>query len=76
MNEKWRRKGKALLASRTALVKSERTDFVQRWVEKVVVERAVTTVTLLAQFGDWGCVQAEFDDMLPIRAFIPMSAIL
>ena len=35
-----------------------------------------TTVTLLAQFGDWGYVQAEFDDMLPIRAFIPMSAIL
>lgn len=49
MNEKWRRKGKALLASRTALVKSERTDFVQRWVEKVVVERAVTTVTLLSR---------------------------
>ena len=35
-----------------------------------------TAVTLLAQFGDWGYVQAEFDDMLPIRAFIPMSAIL
>lgn len=35
-----------------------------------------TIVTLLAQFGDWGYVQAEFDDMLPIRAFIPMSAIL
>ena len=35
-----------------------------------------TSVTLLAQFGDWGYVQAEFDDMLPIRAFIPMSAIL
>jgi len=35
-----------------------------------------TQVTLLAQFGDWGYVQAEFDDMLPIRAFIPMSAIL
>jgi len=35
-----------------------------------------TTVTLLAQFGDWGYVQAEFDDMLPIRAFIPMKAIL
>ena len=33
-------------------------------------------VTLLAQFGDWGYVQAEFDDMLPIRAFIPMSSIL
>lgn len=49
MNEKWRRKGKALLASRTALVKSERTDFVQRWVEKVVVERAVTTVSLLSR---------------------------
>ena len=49
MNEKWRRKGKALLASRTASVKSERTDFVQRWVEKVVVERAVTTVSLLSR---------------------------
>ena len=35
-----------------------------------------TTVTLLAQFGNWGYVQAEFDDMLPIRAFIPMSSIL
>jgi len=35
-----------------------------------------TQVTLLAQFGDWGYVQAEFDDMMPIRAFIPMSAIL
>ena len=35
-----------------------------------------TAVTLLAQFGEWGYVQAEFDDMLPIRAFIPMSAIL
>ena len=35
-----------------------------------------TCVTLLAQFGDWGYVQAEFDDMLPIRAFIPISAIL
>jgi len=35
-----------------------------------------TTLTLLAQYGDWGYVQAEFDDMLPIRAFIPMSAIL
>lgn len=35
-----------------------------------------TVVTLLAQFGDWGYVQAEFDDMLPIRAFIPMSSIL
>ena len=35
-----------------------------------------TTVILLAQFGDWGYVQAEFDDMLPIRAFIPMSSIL
>ena len=35
-----------------------------------------TTVTLLAQYGDWGYVQAEFDDMLPIRAFIPMSSIL
>ena len=42
------------------------------------IVRAVpgTTVTLLAQLGDWGYVQAEFDDMLPIRAFIPMSAIL
>ena len=35
-----------------------------------------TQVTLLAQLGEWGYVQAEFDDMLPIRAFIPMSAIL
>ena len=35
-----------------------------------------TQVTLLAQYGEWGYVQAEFDDMLPIRAFIPMSAIL
>jgi len=35
-----------------------------------------TPVTLLAQLGEWGYVQAEFDDMLPIRAFIPMSAIL
>lgn len=35
-----------------------------------------TQVTLLAHFGDWGYVQAEFDDMLPIRAFIPMSSVL
>ena len=43
-----------------------------------VIVRVVpgTVVTLLAQFGDWGYVQAEFDDMLPVRAFIPMSAVL
>jgi len=35
-----------------------------------------TQVMLLAQLGNWGYVQAEFDDMLPIRAFIPLSAIL
>lgn len=34
-----------------------------------------TAVTLLAGFGEWGYVQAEFDDMPPVRAFIPMSAI-
>lgn len=34
-----------------------------------------TQVTLLAAFGDWAYIQAEFDDMLPVRAFIPMSAI-
>jgi hypothetical protein len=31
---------------------------------------------LLAQLGDWGYVQAELDDMPPVRAFLPMSAIL
>lgn len=35
-----------------------------------------TKVTLLAQLGDWGYVQAELDDIPPVRAFIPMSAIL
>lgn len=35
-----------------------------------------TTVTLLCAYGDWAYVQAEFEDMLPVRAFIPMSAIL
>jgi len=34
-----------------------------------------TVVTLLASCGEWGYVQAEFADMLPVRAFIPMSAI-
>lgn len=34
-----------------------------------------TQVTLLAAFGDWAYIQAEFDDMLPVRAFIPMGTI-
>lgn len=34
-----------------------------------------TTLTLLASYDGWAYVQAEFDDMLPVRAFIPMSAI-
>jgi len=35
-----------------------------------------TQVTLLAQFGDWGYVQAELDDIPPVRAFLPLSTIL
>ena len=34
-----------------------------------------TTVTLLAQYGDWGYVQCEVDGV-PARAFLPLSAIL
>ena len=34
-----------------------------------------TAVTLLAAFGDYAYVQAEFSDIAPVRAFIPMSAI-
>ncbi len=34
-----------------------------------------TQVTLLACFGDWGYVQTELEGV-PVRAFVPMSAIL
>jgi len=34
-----------------------------------------TVVTLLAACGDFAYIQAEFSDLAPVRAFIPMSAI-
>lgn len=34
-----------------------------------------TAVTLLASFGDYAYVQAELNDIAPVRAFIPMSTI-
>ena len=34
-----------------------------------------TVVTLLAAYGDYAYVQAEFSDIAPVRAFIPMSAV-
>ena len=34
-----------------------------------------TRVVLLARYGDWGYVQTELHDV-PVRAFVPMAAIL
>ncbi|MBQ2989726.1 MAG: hypothetical protein IJD60_00350 [Clostridia bacterium] len=42
-----------------------------------VIVRVVpgTVVMLLAAYDGWAYIQAEFADMPPVRAFIPMSAI-
>ena len=37
---------------------------------------AGTEVLLLAQLGDWGYVQTTLPDTTPVRAFLPLSALL